>query len=315
MPNTKVDFRYTTIDKIREEGLTVQQLSDAKAIRLIQFYSARINRWTDHWFFPVQETVIVDGTGLKAVWREDKMPMLEVTKLTVNFLGSQPAQGTEVPVDDFVINVPGAFDSPGRVIELRVSGGFFRFNNQTKIVRFPVLGNFPKAPRNIEIIGTFGWVIQKDKVSTTTSASLATNAKTIDVVDASSFNPGDAIRIGDADPYIYALIDSISSNTIKFDDIGVVTTISSGASIVTYGFVPDAVEYACRRLVIEFRHQLTKPQFQEALTGADLTGEKIGDYSYTRHVPKYKNFSTTGLRDIDMVLQDYVPPNLPMFTR
>lgn len=316
MPKTRINYKYTTIQRLRDEGLSSGDLNDTKADRLIRLYSDRINRWTSQYFFPVKETIRIDGTGLEGIWRPDKMPILEVDTLTVDVLGSNPSQGTVVPPEDFEIVIPGAYDSPGRVLQLRVTGGFIRFINKTRFLRFPTIGRFPKGPKNIEIIGTFGWVSEKEKVSTTTTAELAAKAKNVVVTDISKFDVGDAIRIGNDDPFVYALISKIddATKTITFDDIGrIPASLVSGVSVVTFGNIPEAIQYACTRLVIEFHPLMTSEDFESALGQSSLTGEKIGDYSYTMQQPKYKNASATGLRDIDSILQDYVAPNFPIF--
>ncbi len=317
-PVHKVNFRYTTVSKIREEGIDKTELPDVRARKLISSFSDRINRWTAQWFYPVKETVVVDGRNLAGIWRPDKMPILEVNSLTVDVLGSNPSQGTVVPAEDFEITTPPAFDAPGILIELRVTGGFVRFINSVRHIRFPSIGNFPRGPRNIEIIGSFGWISQKTKVSTTITAGLATDATQIAVGDTSKFNIGDAVRIGDSDPFVYFIVDTIddAGKLLKFDDIGrIPATISSGAAVVTYGEVPEGIQEACQRLVIAFRHKKGSEEFRDALDASSLTGEKIGDYSYTKSQPKWRNASTTGIRDVDLILQDYVAANLPIFTR
>ena len=317
-PKHRVDFRYTTVKRIRDEGIDKTQLKTKDANRLIRFFSERINRWTAQWFYPIRQKIKIDGQGLKAIWRSDLMPILEKNELTVDVLGSNPSQGTVVPLEDYEITTPCAFDSPGRVLELRVTGGFVRFINQTRFLRFPVIGRFPRGPQNISFDGSFGWVIQKDKFASTSTEALVDDAKSLSVADVTGFNVGDAIRIGDADPFAYFVISSITESTgvartINFDDADrLVATIASGAEVVTYGEVPEGIRYACERLVIEFRHNMSSPQFKSALDQSSLTGEKIGDYSYTKQQPKWKNASTTGLRDVDLVLQDYVVPNVPL---
>lgn len=318
MPAHKVNFRYTTVSRIRAEGVDSTELSDTRAQRLISSFSDRINRWTAQWFYPVKETVVVDGRGLPAVWRPDKMPILEVNSLTVDVLGSSPSQGTVVPGEDFEITTPPAFDAPGILIELRVTGGFVRFINNVRFLRFPTVGNFPRGPRNIEIIGSFGWIVLKTKVSTTLSANLVTDATQITVSDVSKFNVGDAVRVGDNDPFAYFIVDTIDDpgNILKFDKIGrLPDTISSGAVVVTYGEVPEGIQEACLRLVLAFKGNKGSEEFKDALDSSSLTGEKIGDYSYTKQQPKWKNASTTGLRDVDLILQDFVAVNVPIFTR
>ena len=317
MPSQKIDWKYTTISRLRTEGIDVTVLDDDDALRLIRLYSERINRWCAQWFYPVNESIRLDGRNLPAIWRPDKIPIIEVDQLRVQVLGSNPSQGTVVPADDFEITTPPAFDAPGVLLELRVTGGFVRFNNRTRFLRIPAVGNFPRGPKNVEIDGTFGWIIEKDKVSSTITAALADDAISIIVADSSDFEVGDVVRMGDNVPFVYALIDTIDdgTKTLTFDKVGRITDLTSGEAIVTYGSIPEAIQYACLRLVIEFRHQLSSNKFAQALDSSSLTGEKIGDYSYTKQQPKWKNASTTGLRDVDLILQDYVALNVPIMTR
>ena len=317
MPSQKIDWKYTTISRLRTEGIDSAALSDGDALRLIRLYSERINRWTAQWFYPVNESIALDGRNLSGVWRPDKMPMIEIDELRVQVTGSNPSQGVIVPAEDFEITTPPAFDAPGMMLELRVTGGFVRFINKTRFLRIPSIGNFPRGPKNVEIDGTFGWIVQKDKVSSTITAALADDAISITVAASSGFEVGDVVRMGDAAPFVYALIDTITdgTKTLTFDKVGRITDLTSGEAIVTYGSIPEAIQYACLRLVIEFRHQLSSNKFAQALDSSSLTGEKIGDYSYTKFQPKWKNASTTGLRDIDLILQDYVAANLPIMTR
>ena len=321
MPKHKVDFRYTTIAAIRDEGINKTILDDKKANRLIRFFSNRINRWTTQWFYPVKEDIRIDGRDNLAVWRPDLLPILEVDELNVNVIGATTFQGTNIPAVDFELIIPAAWDSPPRVISLRVSNrffrfaGFVRFSNSTRVLRFPVLGKFPKGPRNVQVVGSFGWMVQKDKVSTTSTQDLASSQKTLNITSALNFDVGDVVRVGDDDPFAYFLISSISGNELTFDELDrLPATVSSGAAVVTYGSVPEAIEQACKRLVIEQRFAIGSSELREARDADSLTGEKIGDYSYTKFAPKYKNASTTGSREVDLILQDYVAPNVPRMT-
>jgi len=309
-----VDFRYTNIQRIRDEGVTVAELSNANAIRLIQFYSNRINQWTSQWFYPVLETSEENGKGSIAVWRSDLMPILKLDSVKIDFAKStdpirnlnllQVASGIITLASNLIqLTTAGRKGSPDRIIEL-VAG--------TSVPLLSSVGRFPRGARNIEITGTFGWIIQKAEISTTTAASLASNATSLVLISGTNIEQNDVVRIG-VDPHVYVLVTSVSGNTINFDDIGTITTVASGGTAVTFGKVPDGIRYACERLVIHFRNQFDTSNFQEAIDESQIISEKIGDYSYLKQIPKYMTESMTGLRDVDMVLSEFLQPNIPHF--
>mgnify|MGYP001240412518 CR=1 FL=1 len=58
---------YTTVQAMRDEGVTTGMASDSKLQGLIRVASQMIDRWTGRWFEPRSRTFIVDGPGADTV--------------------------------------------------------------------------------------------------------------------------------------------------------------------------------------------------------------------------------------------------------
>lgn len=317
MPKRSIDFRYTTLQRLRDDGITIAELSDVNAIRLIKFYSEMINKWTGQWFFPIKETINLSGKGRASIWREDLIPILEVDSITIDHsknlekaisvFGNPIQSGTTVLTSDqFETSTSGGYNSPDRIIELTTGSA---------LNRFETVGKFPLGARNTAIGGTFGWLDQKDKLSTTISGALSTGDTTIVVADSTNMEQHDVARIGDTDPFIYVVISAVNltTDTITFDTVQTIPTISSGAAFVVFGSLPEAIMYSTERLISTFKDPKDSEDFQESIKNTDLISEKMGDYQYMRQVPKYKNFSISGIREVDQILSQYTPPNIPVY--
>jgi hypothetical protein len=68
---------YLTVQDLRDEGLTVGECSDVRALRLIQEAESYVERCTGRWFYPRYTTNLrIDGSGTKVI--EVPAPIIQI---------------------------------------------------------------------------------------------------------------------------------------------------------------------------------------------------------------------------------------------
>jgi len=80
--NVIASASYTTIAALRDEGITVEQASDAALARKIRLASALIDRWCGWWFYPKALTFHLDGSGGRIL--QLGAPIIAITSVSVH---------------------------------------------------------------------------------------------------------------------------------------------------------------------------------------------------------------------------------------
>ncbi len=145
---------YTTIEIMREEGITIAIASDARLLRTIERVSRMIDLYTGQKFYPHAATYRIDGRGSRAVMLDEpiisisSLKVLDAYDVSLQFIG----QLTDVALEDLRIynrhlteNLQHPDDRKNPRIE-------FAFHS-----RYTWNGAFPTGRQNIEIAGMFGF--------------------------------------------------------------------------------------------------------------------------------------------------------------
>lgn len=129
---------YTTLERMRAEGLPVARASDDRVNELIEEMSREIDFICGWWFYARQMTFTLDGRGKISLWlpappiRVDEL-LLEGTATTAFVeYGEAPVQGSEKPLP--------------RLERSTISSG-----------RYGGVNLWPIGQRNIELTGAFGY--------------------------------------------------------------------------------------------------------------------------------------------------------------
>lgn len=307
-------FEYTTLSRIRAEGITSGTLTDAQVRTLIRQFSKLINQVTGQWFWPIESKERLNGKGFPVVTHPYMIPILELRSLERESSYIYDSSPSSYDTTQYVTH--------DRYIELvgynSIEGGLGATYKRT---------SFSKTrPLNVIADGTWGWLENRPfvsspydtypKLSTTTSASLANGGSSIAVVNGSGFRVNDVVifRTGAAgDTYAgHAILTAVAGNTLSFDAVNLnTTTLASGTNVVTYGQVPESVDRACAILVIQYKDALSSSSASSASISSRIISERTDNYSYQLSddaAAVSGSGVTTGSVEADKLLSSYCAP-------
>lgn len=145
---------YTTVQAMRDEGVTTSQASDARLQTLIERASYMIDMWTGRYFEPRTKVIRVDGRDARAVLLDE--PIIDITAIkildsygtTIAYAGSD----TDVDLDDVRIynrHLTQLLTDPDDRDNPRIE---FAFPSRASFG-----GRFPVGRQNIQVEGIFGY--------------------------------------------------------------------------------------------------------------------------------------------------------------
>jgi len=279
---------YTTIAALRAEGLTSTECPDAKVKYLIRLMSAVVDKMTNQWFSPVEAAFRFDG-GDKLIRMYNSVKILELTN-PVTVIHQNP------------------LDEDSEIEEEFESGDYAiaeRFIKKT-------YGKWPKGVRNIIVRGVFGWLEQaRDKVETTLTTALVTNAVEAVVTDVTGFVIRDLVQFYDDVNMVQAIITDIdyTNKKLKFDSVWSIPTLAIGSKARTWGAVPVGIERIVQMLVMKYRAKLSEGQ-GGALAGR-IKSEDTDNYSYSLFDNAADVISdVTGDPLFDGLIDEYTDPTI-----
>lgn len=277
-----IQYLYSSIRRLREEGVTPKQAGDGKLLELIQGSSETINLLTAQFFSPVEAPVRCAG-GYSILHHPKLVPILKVNGIYELENGSRYLVSSSdydfIPGERTIRSLNGTFSS------------------------------------RVEIDGVFGWLREgsaKD-VETTTAEDIESSATGVLLASVDGIEPRDVAIIGEGNDALKVIVEDVDQSTsrIGFDNVGAVTTISSGASVRVYGAVPLGIERACKLFVIRNLPALGSDEFYETQIQGRIKSEKTDNYSYTLQGSGESGGSSgqlTGSPEIDGVLSHFTPP-------
>lgn len=135
---------YCTLQDIRDEGITVTELSDDRALKLSALWQKWFEDATGNFFTPKELTVDLDGDGSRMLLLP--VPVIDVTELYVNDEFTTPIDSTNY----VVYNARGPVQDDRRnphIMLKRSSGSVF----------ISAGGKFAIGDKNQRIVGTWGF--------------------------------------------------------------------------------------------------------------------------------------------------------------
>lgn len=315
-------YEYCTIQDLRDEGLSESFTSDARAKLLIRRSSSLINRLTGQWFYPIKGEFYLSGKDNPLLYFDWFIPILKIYHLEV--LDNRVADSW-YEVEGFhtlryrrFFGVLGEDDyqlaEGRRYIELLGDGlSFSHFIGSSVGMRV-----FPKGRNNIRIDCVIGWLEDVKNIELELVSNVAGGALEIFVNNVDGLELNDVILFDVNGRNKYRFIKSIDSglNKIEFYD-SLDFSLSAGDIVYCFGRVPTLITEACVKLAI----------FNAGQVGTSISNggfyipplamyeEKTDRYryrlseEYTKSVLK----GTTGYREVDVILQEFVPPVYPEF--
>ncbi|MEW6556025.1 MAG: hypothetical protein AB1349_01570 [Elusimicrobiota bacterium] len=270
----KFPFEYTTISRLRNEGISVQELDDQRARDIIELMSLYINSLTDQWFTPVEDTVSLDGNNTSSIFLRNLIPIIKVKRLCVS---------------DEVIE-PEKYQIDWRRIRL-------------------LEGHFPEGRLNIEIEGVFGWLENQKEQSALLQSEIITGSVEAILDSVEGFNVRDIVDFIDTKNHgIRIIINEIDvqSRKLKFDSVRVTLKIEPGAKVISYGTVPKLIERACMLLVINNKEKINSAEWSEKKFSGLLKRETVDNYSWEIFQEAAGMITSDPLTD--EILGNYCPP-------
>jgi hypothetical protein len=311
----RYSFVYTTIQRLRDEGVSASVLSDATALQRMKAVGKMINRLTDQWFVPLESLERLSvAPRAPFVHLDNQIPILEVQSLK---LADSTGRLTTMAADRYRID--------DRYIAL--TGGRHIVSVEDRIAAFELggdWGTFPPGTRHVVVDGVFGWVENRPwgqdhggSVSTTTTIDLAEGDTLVSVEDA-SFRPRDVIilRSGDAPSSFGAraiVVDTQESPaSLIVDPLEIVrgASLPAGSNVVSYGQVPEDVELAAVILVNRMRYGLGSSAFQGEQSRGRIRSEMTDSYQYVLEGrgSTTSTATTTGDPEADRLLSQFTAP-------
>ena len=314
-------FQYTTITRLREEGVDTASASDSRLRTLISLVGEIINSVTGQCFNPVRRDIRLDGKNDRLISIPNRLPFIDVDDLSIVVDGSP---STALETNDFYIA-----ESNRRILEIKEEQFFdTSISLIQRTLSQLVRPRFPLGTAIIRISGVFGFlelksgrlsgnnnVVPSSAVTTTLVDDVSTSV-TLDTVD--GFRENDIIEFLDADQNQIALtiVNSVdrSSNILNFDAMGDFGTanVPAGSTVESYGHVPLPVQEAANRLVIGKLAGLGTDEGLEAEFQRRLFREKTDKYEYELSGPiggtganGSSPVNTTGDAEADKLLDNY----------
>lgn len=136
---------YCTVEDIRDEGVTEDELTDERAGALIVGWSAWFERMTGNFFEEQELTLDFDGDGSRVLWLP--VPIITCTALYINDDFTNARAATEYTV--YNARGPVVDDRRNPRIKLKAAASANFFSSSA--------GVFSIGDRNQRVVGTFGY--------------------------------------------------------------------------------------------------------------------------------------------------------------
>ena len=285
------EFRYITVDDLRADGFTEEELPTPRANDLIVLASNWVNTLTQQWFLPVRLQQKVDGRSAAMAHHPLHLPILELFNLR---LGRS---------DLFILDMPAiAYSVKPRYVQMMYHKGYL-----------------PSNPLFVILDGVFGW-LENDfaPVRTTTTDPVVLGATVIKVASSTGITAGEVVLVGnDVAPASGAMIvKAVNSNDLTVE--AAQFTCPAGVAVVKYGRVPRLIQWAVKLMV---KDKITPVGMRGKDGDPDcppwfcrrVTNESVEGYSYgLAQLPAQYGFGggtwTTGNPEVDDILQQYAQP-------
>lgn len=288
------EFRYITVDRLREEGFDATRLSDSRARDLIALASNWINMLTKQWFLPVRLNQRVDGRNAAMAHHPEMIPIQKLFNLK--------------------IGKAGLFEIVYPEIGYTVKPRYVQMLSHK--------ANLPSPPEFVVLEGVFGWLEDDFRlVETLTTAPVTAGDTSISVTSTDGFLENDAILVGrDPEPLSGSILalGFTGGNTMLCEEVRF--SCPTGVPVVRYGIVPRLIQWAT---VLIVRDKITPIGAEGDCTDNEgpkwwwnrLQSENVEGYSYSMaSLPAAYGHAgggwTTGNPEVDDILQQFAKPTM-----
>ena len=313
-------FEYCTIQDLRDEGITPQECSDARALTIIRRASAKINIFTSQWFAPVVGDQYIDGQNSRMVWLPNYVPIQKLTAIEV--LSTRTARVGPHHLPD------------RRVYEISLSDVELARNNRVVELITDVSSSgqpqsrwygdnleeiwFPEGRRNVHLTGVFGWLEDEKDVSSTVVGDWALRSPKIQLTSVAGWDDGDVCVFPDGSLQIVTgVLPSANEIYFRTDSLKLKTAVTDGQTLVTYGRIPQLIRYATIRLAVRMYPKAGDFDEQEELMSQAIVSEKTDNYSYKLDASLLRErieagANGTGDAEVDSILSQMIDET-PMY--
>lgn len=292
------EFRYTTVDALRAQGLDEERIPDDRANELIVLCSNWINSLTQQWFLPIRTIEKTDGRGSAIAHHRLMLPILDLFEVRI---GKQ-----------------GLFETKLTEMSYQVKPRYVQMLSQNTML--------PKPPLFVILDGVFGWLEEDFWVARTkVTQDVNIGDEIIHLDSVKGINPNDVVLVGrNPFPESGAVIVKAIHEPGRIAVEPVRFSCFAGSPAVRYGRVPRMIEYATMLLVRDRAMKLglrgTEDDSDSPRWFAErLQSESVEGYSYNLSaLPTSYGFAgggyTTGNPEVDDILQQYSCPLLYLGT-
>lgn len=299
--------RYTTIQALRDQGISTTKLSDADAPDVIELASSLVMRFTDQWFVPVLNDLEMNGQGDPVIHHPKLLPILDI--LQVALINIDIIGDTALTTDEFAISTNRRFVQREPLVG---------FTGRKKLALDPSVGakSFPRGVRNVRLKAIFGWLDNFKDICTKTTQAVGDCQGDVTVESTIGISAGDVIIAYDSnDNFFHAILTEVDSTTktLKFDMVKrLPAAVDSGATLCAFGRVPPLVERATIILVEDLRASISSSAFKKAQFQSGIVSERTDNYSYRLASPVGGDLgsaaNSTGNLQADNILRHYTAP-------
>lgn len=310
---------YTTRAAAEEVGVPLAGWSASRFNRLLLTVGNFLDRITQQRFIAYGETVKLSGTERQVIERPDRLPILSVSNIEVDWMYTNRSgrvfsgliRDVAIPQPDLIEGVPWNF------------GGTYAFptgNYRLKPFSLPryiesIRGVFPGGANNIAVTGVFGWPelssIKPSAFSATTTTQISPGSTAVTLSSVTDLRLRDVLIIAGY-PFI---VKAITGTTVSIDDpSGIITSpLPVGSTAVSYAAVPYDIERVVHFLMVR---EIARQQSWAAGNFQDPTliqEEQTDKYSYKMFSPANtigfgKAPGLTAVPEIDEIITSYTAP-------
>lgn len=302
-------YQYSTLKRLRDEGLPKTTLSDAATLQRIRLASEMINKVTGQYFSPTREDdTPLSGEESSNMIFSNFIPILQLERIIYEPIGATPAQLED---DEFAIK-------RSRFIR-RISATSFLEERHPRL--FNEKAVFLEGTNNYKVTGYTGWLENLKNVSTTLTTTLTEDALEMTLDDVTGFDGDDMVVLYDSVSGDRAVImlNSVDYTTNKFQidaaRLKGATFSDTVTTVTSFGSPPNSIIWACNRITISEASALYSSGGVEVDT-TKIKTEKTDNYSYTKFSPRELGAAEggispgdfTGSARLDAVLGEYSAP-------
>jgi len=303
-------MRYTSLQNVRDEGVTVAQASDSRILSAIERASNFIDTITGQAFYPFEGDLYCDGRESALVAAESMLPIIRLDEVEILSARTRSEQPIFEP---FVNGVVEAYDycTPSGIIDDDLYS--------ISLSRYVELlgGKFPRGARNVRLHGVFGWLQAGKAFTTTTETDIDPGDVAVTLVSVVGLEVRDFLSVAGK----VVLVTGIDYTTgeVDFEPCTIIdATIALGAEAKSYGACPLDIERVATYMAIQWSRKMAPaqaglPSDQIGTPPTLFKSESTDNYSYSRFAPDELSpdgttGKVTGSVEMDMILAQYSRP-------